>query len=152
MVSDMEFYEANPSKIGPGHMNNFSCKMPGGLYRNSDADPFLDITHLELNKRSVTPSKNRSVEYCNKSIDHYVAIHSKKYLNSTYREFYQIIDDTIKEIGLNVQIIKTLSQKTNDQNLSLEKRVLIRTELEEYLIPLYIKLREKGFTHMDLWQ
>ena len=65
--------------------------------------------------------------------------HSELYLNQSPEEFYATVDSLIEDCGLNLETIQQMHEGTNTM-----------TVLNDYAFPVYIKLREMGYTHMEL--
>lgn len=89
-------------------LNNFHCRLPGGLQRRFD-----DIT---LHSRTDKDSRA-----------------GKRRQKRTLAEFHEDIDRTILEVGLDPKEIRRLQDEGP------------LPELHRYVMPLYRRLREKGY-------
>jgi hypothetical protein len=151
-----EYYEENPHEVSMNDLNNFYCYLSGGMNRE-----IMEKTgRLELVLGEIDSSDNNSnVQY-----------HSKKRLNQTYADFFKEIDSSIYETGNTpseienyTKEIKEITEKVNKMNIAQnfkesldqfkilqEKRKKITQNLFEKAHPIYLNLREKGYTHYDL--
>ena len=91
------------------YFNNFSGNLPFGYYR---------IIFKNIVDKTFTDEKA-----------------SERLRSMTHREFYQDIDDTISELGLDLNEIRRLQE-----SMDLAK-------LYDLTLPLYVRLREKGYNH-----
>lgn len=70
---------------------------------------------------------------------------------NTFRQFYQDVDKAIAQAGISLEKLKILPKQIVqlsgvDDDLSMAKR----RELMELILPVYVILREQGYTHYDL--
>ena len=75
--------------------------------------------------------------------DYLIQNSSELRLSQTRRQMFEMIDQTAINIGLNLQLLGEFAGK---RSLSFEER----KQFTEMLFPLYVKLREKGYSHHDL--
>jgi len=72
--------------------------------------------------------------------DYSKGLYSDFYLTKTPKEFYELIDSLIVECGFDLEETKELWLQEDEGVYELRRRAL----------PVYIKMRELGFTHDDL--
>lgn len=72
--------------------------------------------------------------------------YESSHLGKSGKEFFADIDAIIKELDISVEEIERLQTEYNRKgSWDLLRDLFILT------IPVYVKLREKGYTHHDLW-
>ncbi|MDO8617442.1 MAG: hypothetical protein Q7N87_00920 [Candidatus Uhrbacteria bacterium] len=107
-------------------MNNFYCKVPGGLMRTRIS---LDILRMrDSESRDDKPKRKDSSELRD---------------SQTGLDFFAAIDKVLLECDL------TIEEVEHDNKLAGE-RADDRAILHQKLFPVYKKLREKGYTHQDI--
>ena len=112
------------------YFNNFVGKLPYGFER-----AHMDELTLAQGDMANTPIMQEGT--------------SQKLRGMTYVQFYQDIDATIAELGLDVDKIeslqKNLTAAAHDQDDGMYE--VTANRLFGYAFPLYIKMREKGYAH-----
>lgn len=139
-------------------LNNFFTRFPlndgsdfsNGIYRTCLADCW------DVPIRTKLRSVYLEVKFSG-SLEDYCAKHSDKYLAQTPREFFAELDSTVVEVGLSLEAIaaKIHSYQAASKHLfeSPEARRLVEQaseELNSYLTPVYVALREKGYNRKEL--
>ncbi|MFH1457170.1 MAG: hypothetical protein ABIF17_03625 [Patescibacteria group bacterium] len=124
ILKHIAYFDKHPEQISGEYLVNFLNYIPGSLTRKQ-------FTNYNL----IDNKPNIEDEY-----------HSDLRKNQTLREFYTIIEDTIKECNLDLKGIE-LENSVITNNLDPKK-----IELANKLIPVYLKLRKMGYSHYDLVQ
>jgi hypothetical protein len=140
-------------------INNFFCRFPygeGSAYpegttRFSYAKHWDDVIRQSIrNSLERISSKVDFIDYC--------ATRSDLYLDQTPRQFFAELDRTVVELGLSVEAITAKIRTFHSASKSLfnsddSRRVANNAsrEMNEYLKPVYIALRRKGYNKADLW-
>jgi hypothetical protein len=157
MQEKISYFEEHPEDVRPEDLNNFLLQLPGSGYRDQfEKSPLFKERR---NKRSTD------------------VLHSELWRNQTLEEFMDTIAQSLAEAPINHTIVDPLLEARHsipDQitriNRILENKPDPVTEnqlremqqelvnernenprkLREALIPLYLYLRQKGYTHYDL--
>lgn len=112
-------------KWGMHFFDNFDNYLVGGMMR-----PVSDDEDV-----------NAALEYFN-ATKHYDSDNSDKRNSLTNNQFYEEIDFVCRELGIDEKIIIKKRKRIFEQN---------DWSLFDMIVPLYIKLRERGYTQKDLW-
>ncbi len=107
--------------------NNFSLNLPGS------------------NKRKFFEEKEKLNEPLGRARESLFFKHSELYLNQTRGEFYSAIDESLNEEGIYYQVVEIFSEA----NSSILK--ISSTKLNILVAPAWFRLREKGYSHRDLY-
>ena len=117
-------------------LNNFHVRFPSdrlpahleGLSRGT-ARNYWNETY-----RSVLQIMLEKVDFAK-----YCAVRSDLYLDQTPEQFFEVVDRTVLEVGLSLE---SIAEKIN---IGVDK------ELHDYLRPIYVALRQKGYNQAELW-
>jgi hypothetical protein len=71
--------------------------------------------------------------------------YSEQRLDHTQQQFFDDIDGTMQELGMDAEIVEQLVENRTVANGEKGSRAV-----NEYLRPLYLALRKKGYSHRDL--
>ncbi len=127
------------------YFNNFDSRFPGGDHRTG--------------------------EFSQQHFDDRITQGSDLLQSLTYREFYKMVDDSISELGLDTAELRALQKEreeifspyrscwvkhnyeraTEEEIEIVSQRLdLVEKKLNDWSLPLFIRLREKGFEYYDL--
>ena len=145
-----QYVPYDPSEIPGGSLNNFFCHfpangpyertMPEGYYRSLLKDGGAwDVSLREFLEED--------------SIYEVTHDRSEKRLDQIPAEFYAEIDRMIVEVGLTVEAVaRVINIYLHHRDLvSREVSLQMNTALDAFLLPIYIALRNKGYSRQDLW-
>ena len=97
-----------------------------------------------------TTSRNWLIEnYGNRHSDDLhrnLQAYSELYLSQTGRQLMETIDQTVLEVGVDPEKLKTLATKMLQKLDGMQRREFV----ELMLFPVYLKLRERGYKHKEL--
>lgn len=148
------------------YLNNFFTRFPfgegevypegtyrtqGRIHRGETYREFLRKERGEMNQTA-------------DQLEGYYSLRSNKYLDQTPEQFITELDSTVAEVGLSLKSIEAKIQAYFRANMDLfmankdlwknqESRMLSQKailDLNEYLMPVYISLRKKGYNYTDL--
>lgn len=131
-------------------LNNFFCHFPIGNdpYPNRKPNGFYRTAHgehwntkiLELVRGFPFQSKDSLHRYCEGKSD--------KYLAGTFAEFYAEVDRTVEELGMFMVVVsRTINVYEHNQREAGPEGA---RHLDEFLAPIYVALRNKGYNKADL--
>jgi len=103
------------------YFNNFYTILPGGLRRDDRYDK--------------TSWRHSGDERSN---------NGPRLVGKTPAEFFEEVDATLLEVGLDIHVIRELEKEAREGDISTIDKI------DAYAYPLYIRLREKGYTCHDL--
>ncbi len=135
-------------------LNNFYLSFPysaegQGLVRVASA-VFWDITFREV-YRGMCRSEQEFQQCCSE--------YSNKHLNQTPGQFFAELDSTVIEVGHNLgciaEKIRAYGEVSehcleSDETLTMARK--LSKELEDYLTPVYVALRLKGYNRKELYR
>lgn len=133
------FFNENPKEITSNYLENFLFHTPGGQFR-------------EMSKLVGTLEKTLADVYLERNgklPENLEILHSNKRLNSTYNYFYRDIDNSIIDKKLAIEDISKLNSRFFEDEYKTKRQEII-DELNLKLIPVYLDLRKKGYSHYDL--
>jgi len=108
------------------YFNNFSLLMPGSAHRD-----FWEEENIK--------------EPLGRALEQKGFRHSQLYLNQTQREFYKAIDNALKQEGLYGKAIEFTRAIREPGGFPSGIDFLIS------IIPVWFRLRERGYSHRDLF-
>jgi hypothetical protein len=78
---------------------------------------------------------------------------SDKRLDQTPRQFYAEVDGVVESLGISAEeIAKRINAVLMQRHdVSIEELRRLTAELDTFLLPIYIALREAGYNKADLW-
>ncbi len=135
------YYEQHPEAVTGAELNNFFFNLPGGFYRASTEAKNLQRIYgdrLKEGYRKKGKTDGQIQEILRRD-------HSSKKLSQTVEEFYDSIDHAIRECGMSESDIEELVYNAQHQTIPIE-------EVCEQILPIYKKLRERGYSHIELIQ
>jgi len=132
-----EYSKKYPNAAMAKYLNNFFFRLPDSRFDNNGY--YRRVYTVEIRKKSFREltedfAKKHGLYFARES-----SKHSELYLNQSPEEFYATVDSLIEDCGLNLETIQQMHEGTNTM-----------TVLNDYAFPVYIKLREMGYTHMEL--
>ena len=119
------------------HLNNFFFRLPdnrfdnNGYYRQTYTGEKWKKTFREFKEEF---AKTYGSDFARESRNN-----SELYLNQSPAEFYATVDSLIEDCGLDVNKIQQMQENHTPQ-----------ISLNDYAFPVYVKLRDMGYTHRDL--
>lgn len=149
-------------------MNNFFCKFPGGSQRLSDEEyRGLDNNAVVGYRIQTKKSLDEGTKFGDgMTLDKIVSLwkkrNSKKFNSITYRQFYQDIDDALREAGVSDETMQKLyemherhkaARETSEGFDYHESSCLLGNENAERILlqyRAYAVLRKKGYSKNDL--
>jgi len=123
----------------------YPAAIPEGLYRmTGHLASFWGKTY----KESMIESGLSESE-----LQDYYSDRSDKRLNQTPEQFYAEVDRTVQELGMDMTLIqKTINIFLHDSRVeSCENSLELSKILDEFLAPVYVALRNRGYNKADLW-
>jgi hypothetical protein len=128
-------------------LNNFYTRFPSGIgtypqgLDRATWESDWHKTHREVFRSWDTFT---SVE----DFDDFCSRLSDRYLDETPEQFFAELDRTVIEVGLSPDIIMEKIQASKNDHLSSREESLDR---DEYLKPVYIAMRNKGYNKKELF-
>lgn len=121
----------------------YDTVQPGGLYRDA-LHPWWGTKEIAFLKEAARFSGAQLRMYCERK--------SERRLQQTHAEFFAEIDRTIIEVGLTVEEV---AEKINiylyfQYQVNRATAHVLNEKLDEFLAPVYIALRNKGYNRADL--
>ena len=142
-MGEISGVDAQRAKEELRQLNNFHFNLPGGYYRSEDwrsmYEPgetfggFLERAALEHNSE-INPEE--------------LARYSKMKLGQTPQEFFDTIDQVVKDCNLNLSLISDKTDRV--QRASGASRGELGLELREMVLPVYNMLIAHGYSQQDL--
>lgn len=128
----------------PEDLNNFIANLPGGYYR--------EPTFMSIYKDGETfgSAYKRFNSLGSNSSDIDPLGYSALKMSLSPKKFFSIIDEKMSYLGINIDLIKSNIDELQKENSDFRLRFKKQVELHRSLFPLYIVLREEGFSHRDL--
>lgn len=136
-------------------LNNFYTRFPSGVgvypegLARSISSEYWNTLYIQI-FLGFSMSEEDLQDLCSK--------YSDKYLSMTPKQFFEELDTTVTEVGLTLDDIK---QKIKVFKMAIEHlfesdktRVIAEQaskELNDYLTPVYVALRAKGYNRKELW-
>ena len=157
-------FEINPELVKnfPGALNNFYCSCPGGMRRIPETTDEVDLaSHLEKLRTTFRDfCRDNRIEFGES--DHY----SNVYLDETREQFFRKIDLAIESVGLNGEEVKDWTKVIGNLHGEfceamngrlpkyaeeiIEAVCFMAKQRNKMLVPVYLKMREWGYTHQEL--
>jgi uncharacterized protein YeaO (DUF488 family) len=134
-------------------LNNFYTRFPLSV-ENQGLARMVAVNHWNQVHREVYR------RYCDDEQDFqdFCAKYSDRFLDETPSQFFAELDRTVVETGLSLEAV---TEKVNAFQVAFkhlfeseEKRAeahRVSKELNDYLTPVYIALRAKGYNRKELW-
>lgn len=73
----------------------------------------------------------------------------KRRMGKSMQEYWEDIDKVFIELGIDSKKVSNLQKEMISGKGNREDSL---RELDKLLIPIYVRLREQGYTQLDLWQ
>lgn len=122
--------------IGRCLMNNFYTKLPGGMMRSADYyDPAVTDTFRE--------------ELIELGLQHDARLYTNQRLGQTATQFYDAIDDALRQGGLDITQIEAMNKRIQQMRDGPQEMAL-REQLEQRIYPIFKQLRQNGYGYYDL--
>lgn len=132
--------------------NNFVYRLP-----RSDGKS-IDAVNAEINGRPMDPSK-RYLDECVMRDETEEAViaelrkdgYSDKRIFGTHKQFDEDVKTAIRESGIDEAAFTRLMDQFDPQKMRLIHIFNTAEIFREFILPIYIKLREMGYTERDLY-
>ncbi len=144
----VKFFDTYPQLIRPKYLSNFYTKCPGSSTRVLILTELEEEAAVPLSKFVPDPLKTQ---------------YSELRLSQSSKDFYDMIDKAILEVGLNYEMVKGILDQyealANNANFTENQKVWknlsrditeLKHHLLERLLPVYKTLREWGYRHQEL--
>lgn len=144
-------------------LNNFFCHFrwgdtpyemafPEGLYRANLHDVW-DKTFLENATEFFT--KHSPPDFLDKSLERLITERSDLILSQTPQQFFAVVEETIREVGLTAEeVARTINTYLHEREKipipDFEQSFVFHHRLDDFLAPIYLALRKKGYNRVDL--
>ena len=129
IFDDAPFTEAEIDVLGSGRLDNFHLYFPDPT--DPEKKSYYGSIYETIGRMETKPDPNENTRY------------STKKSNMLGKEFLDEIDTTVEEVGLTLEEIMEVMRDWHDKKCSVEV-------MQEFLLPIYIALRHKGFSRYDL--
>ncbi|HLD15743.1 MAG TPA: hypothetical protein VJB94_04170 [Candidatus Nanoarchaeia archaeon] len=143
-------FNSNPKLMSiadPSYLVNFPQNLPGGYKRDHrDKTRTLRADIEDFAKASDFPIEKIALD----NFAH-TSLHSQKRLEQSLNQFFTSIDEAIVKNGLKETDILNLRKEINEATFMATSRAKTQ-ELRTLVKPVYLTLRDEGFTHYDLIQ
>jgi hypothetical protein len=157
-------YKASELSLNQGvlFLNNFFCHFsllnspeetlvceefyPDGLYRMLQKDRWDVLSRISIKNFLLKHLSHVALDEC-------CADRSDKRLDQTPRQFYAEVDGVVESLGISAEeIAKRINAVLMQRHdVSIEELRRLTAELDTFLLPIYIALREAGYNKADLW-
>jgi hypothetical protein len=158
-------YQRHPELMDSRHLNNFYTICAGGYHR----DPMMGaVEGISATMRTTLQDKfNRRMHLpLAEIVKPDPGEYSPLRLSQNGQEFFDAIDAATEEAGIPLEAIRLFNEtltRWNDMISELQRGSPVRSALEKergevfrilnvLLVSVYKKLREKGYSHGDLWR
>ncbi len=132
------------------YLNNFYCKFPegpdskrpDGLARLS-CQIIWEVSFRDYYRKKIGGTWLKD----EKQYEDYVRKFSARYLSESPRQFFATIDQVATDLGLDMANLQRMMRSCKQPDSTLDMCI----ERDNFIRPVYIRLREMGYNKAELW-